>query len=472
MKILDILNRPWAILDTKLQSMQDVYERHAAGEKFDVEGLKAALGERTDNSGGDSGYTVDNGVAIVPIEGVLSKRMNLMSYFSGGTSTQELQQTLDAVAKDPAVHSAILSIDSPGGEVDGTQLAANAIAQLNKTKQVIAFVDGQADSGAYWLASQASKIFMADDTTEVGSIGVVVTHVDRSKANEMAGRKVTEVTAGKYKRVASTHNPLTPDGHQALQNQVDPIYTVFIDDVAEGRGVSVDTVLADMAEGRIFIGQQAIDAGLVDGVSSIAAIVAQLNEDFQQQQQNPGATRPANRIPGANSMFKTFATEAEYTAALSAEFERGKASVSTLSDADLTRIKGEAATAAATAERERIQAVEAQALPGHSALIASLKFDGKATGHDAAVAVLAAERKLRGTTAQSLEEDAPKPVGASVPDPKKEAEEKAAREAAAAGAVEEDPAKAAVKLSAYVAEQAKAGRKISLAQASAEINKK
>jgi signal peptide peptidase SppA len=452
--------------------MQDVYERHAAGEKFDVEGLKAALGERTDNPGGDSGYTVDNGVAIVPIEGVLSKRMNLMSYFSGGTSTQELQQTLDAVAKDPAVHSVILSIDSPGGEVDGTQLAANAISELNKTKQVIAFVDGQADSGAYWLASQASKIFMADDTTEVGSIGVVISHVDRSKANEMAGRKVTEVTAGKYKRVASTHNPLTPDGHQALQNQVDPVYTVFVDDIAEGRGVSVDTVLSDMADGRIFIGQQAIDAGLVDGVSSIPAIVAQLNADFLQQQQNPGS-RPANSNHGAKNMFKTFATEAEYTAALAEAEARGKESATANNAASLeafeTRARGEGIAAGATAERERIQAVEAQALPGHSALIASLKFDGKTTGHDAAVAVLAAERKLRGTTAANLEEDAPTAVGASVPDANKEAEEKKKRDAATAGAVEVDPKQMAAQITSLIATEGAKGRKLTVSQAAAEV---
>jgi hypothetical protein len=168
-------------------------------------------------------------------------------------------------------------------------------------------------------------------------------------------------------------------------------------------------------------------------------------------------------------MFKTFATEAEYTAALTAEFERGAASVSTTSPAEIEKIKAESFAAGATAERERIQSVEAQALPGHAKLINELKFDGKTTGHEAAVAVLNAERTLRGTKGKDLEYDAAVAVDASAPDAAREAAEKKKQEAAAA---EVDPLAEAAKLQSYVAEQAKAGRKVSLAQASAEINKK
>jgi signal peptide peptidase SppA len=469
-KILDIMNRPLAILDTKLQSIHEIHERYAAGEKFDAAGFKIALGGQKAEA--DPGYTIDNGVAIIPIEGVIAKRMNLFTYFSGGISTQILQQTIDAVAKDETVHSVIISIDSPGGEVDGTQLAADAIAELGKTKPVVAYLDGLAASAAYWLASQAGEIFMADMTTVVGSIGVVAMHVDQSRANDQAGKKVTEITAGKYKRIASSHSPLSHEGQATIQDQVDQIYSVFLNAVATGRGVGVDAVHADMADGKIFIGQQAIDAGLVDGISSLDAIITQLNTDFQQQQQDPGATRPAHRFPGAKSMFKTFATEAEYTAAMSAEFERGKASAPTTSAAELDRIKAEAQTAGATAERARIQAVEDAALSGHSALINTLKFDGKTTGAEAALAVVAAERRVRGDKGAALEADAGNGVGASVVDPGADAATIAAAAAEAAGAANEDPNAMSVKLKAHVAAAAKDGRKISLSQASAELNKK
>src|SRR5260370_20688553 len=132
------MNRPWAILESKFDTIQAVYERHAAGEKFEVEGLKAAAGDK--NGGSDPGYTVQNGVAIIPIEGVLSKKMNFFSYFSGGVSTQILQQTIAGATADTAVHSIVLAIDSPGGEVDGTQLAANAVSDAAKTKAGVAFI--------------------------------------------------------------------------------------------------------------------------------------------------------------------------------------------------------------------------------------------------------------------------------------------------------------------------------------------
>jgi signal peptide peptidase SppA len=470
MRILDILNRPWAILQTKLETIQEIYARHAAGEKIDVEGLKLAAAGADDDEAGS--YTVQNGVAVVPIDGVISKRMNLFTYFSGGTSTQVLQQMVADAMKDPAVHSIVLAVDSPGGEVDGTQVAANAIREAAKTKPVVALIDGLGASAAYWLASQASQVFITDDTTEVGSIGVVATHTDRSKANEMSGRKVTEVTAGKYKRIASSHAPLSVEGQQTIQDQVDHIYSIFVDAVASGRGVSVDTVLADMADGRIFIGQQAIDAGLVDGISSLDAIITQLNLDFVNQQQNPGAKRPANRIPGANMSFKVFATEAEYKAALDAEFERGKAAYSP-STADLQKIKNDATVAGATAERERIKSVESTPLASsHKDLISTLKFDGKSTSSDAAVAILAAEEKVRGNKVKELAEDAGSGVAASAADAAKEAEEKKNREAAAAGTKDEDPMVMSAKITNHIAEAAKAGRKVTYAQAAAEINRK
>lgn len=465
MKILDLMNRPWAILDSKLESMRDVYDRHSAGEKFDVEGLKAAIASNGGNNS-NSGYTVQDGVAVIPIEGVISKRMNLFSFISGGVSTQALLQSLSDAQADGSVHSIVLPIDSPGGEVDGTQVAANAIAA--STKPVVAFIDGLGASAAYWLASQADQIFIADDTTWVGSIGVVTAHTDRSKADEKSGVKVTEITAGKYKRIASSRAPLNADGQQTLQDQVDHVYSVFVDDVATGLGVPVETVLSDMADGRIFIGQQAIDAGLVDGISSLDAIIAQLNTNFQQQQQNPGATRPATRIPGAKNMFRTFATEADFNAAMSAEFERGKASATTPA-AELARVQAEAIATGATAERERIQAVEAQALPGHAALISTLKFDGKTTGPEAAVAVLGAERKIRGDKGIALAEDAPKPVEASTPDAKSEAAAAAAVAAASGAQAEVDPKALAAKITAHVATAAKEGRKLSVSQAAAEL---
>src|SRR3990167_8876447 len=116
MKILDILAAPWAIDPTKLIELQSIYATHMRGDKIDIAAVEARLGRPLANE--PKAYDIVDGVAVLPIEGVIAKRMNLFSQISGGTSTQLAANSLRAVLADPAVHSIILSIDSPGGTVD------------------------------------------------------------------------------------------------------------------------------------------------------------------------------------------------------------------------------------------------------------------------------------------------------------------------------------------------------------------
>ena len=96
---------------------------------------------------------------------------------------------------DPAVKAIVLSIDSPGGTVDGTDNLANAIFAARGKKPIVALGDGTLASAAYWIASGADQIFASDNSAKIGSIGVVATHEDYSRAEENAGVKVTEITA-------------------------------------------------------------------------------------------------------------------------------------------------------------------------------------------------------------------------------------------------------------------------------------
>ncbi len=116
MTVPDILNQPWAITRDKYDQICAVYERHLAGEKLDTAGIQAAIGGNA-QGGSQPGYTVESGVAVIPVEGVLAKRMNLFTAISGGMSTQMLVETVNEAPADASVHSLLLSIDSPGGEV-------------------------------------------------------------------------------------------------------------------------------------------------------------------------------------------------------------------------------------------------------------------------------------------------------------------------------------------------------------------
>jgi signal peptide peptidase SppA len=273
-KILDVLNEPWVLPQPKLQEITQIYATHLRGEKIDIERIEAQLGEPLQNE--PKAYEVRHGVAILVVDGILSKRMNLFSRISGGTSTELLGRDLRAALEDTRVGAILLNIDSPGGQVDGVQGVADQVFAARGRKPIVALGDGLMTSGAYWIGSAAQGVYIGDDTTITGSIGVATQHVDYSGMEQKAGIKTTDIYAGRYKRIASSNAPLSEEGKAYLQAIVDQIYTVFVDAVARNRGTDAETVLKDMADGRLFVGRAAVDAGLVDGVSTLDDLIADL----------------------------------------------------------------------------------------------------------------------------------------------------------------------------------------------------
>ncbi|WP_306600752.1 S49 family peptidase [Geothrix sp. 21YS21S-2] len=391
MRLADLVYAPWAITPQMHAEVMGIYERHCRGEKIDIRGLEASLGRPLANE--PSPYCIEQGVAILPIEGVIAKRMTLLSQISGGASSSYVGQQFSLALQDPNVKAIILAIDSPGGAVDGTQELASLIAGARGTKPVVAFTDGMMASAAYWIGSAADQLFISGDTTLVGSIGVITSHTDQSGAQAMKGMKTTPVTAGKYKAIAHEYAPLSEDGLAMLQGRVDALYTAFVNDVARNRCCDPETVLSDMADGRVFVGKQAIEAGLVDGVSTLDELIAQLSQGSMPDPcKSAGAALQPQPQPQETNVSLTkeqiLAEHPEAAAALKAE---GRAD-------------------GATAELARIKAVLAAGLPGHEALINTLAFDGKTTGPEAAMAVLQAERGKREVMARTIEADAPAPL--------------------------------------------------------------
>jgi signal peptide peptidase SppA len=419
MKLLDVLTAPWAIEPAKLLEIQTIYATHLRGEKIDIAAVEARLGRSLDNT--PAAYTVVDGVAVLQVNGVMAKRANMFMDISGGTSMQLAARALQQAADDTQVHSIIQVFDTPGGTVDGTQSFANTIARVNAIKPVITLADGTMASAGVWAGSAGRQIYLADATTAVGSIGVVSQHVDLSGRDAQAGIKRTEVFAGKYKRIASDTGPLSAEGLQSMQDQVDYIYSLFVQAVATHRGTTIDQVLANMADGRMFTGQQVIAAGLADGIATLDELIVQLNQD---RSRSPATGRISGNTTGRAPIAATPPkpppprTVTMTPEQLAIDHPEAVASIR---------------TDAASAERARIQAVEAQAIPGHDALIASLKFDGKSTAGDAAMAVLAAEKTARTSYAKALVADAPAPL-ALVPAPAVEAVKTADQKAAHAQA--------------------------------------
>ncbi len=397
MRLVDIITAPWALQPEKLLEIRAIYETHLRGEKIDIKAVEARLGQPLVNE--PKPYQVYGDVAVVPVIGVLAKRANMFMQISGGVSTQIVGGWLAAAAADPAVAAIVLEIDSPGGQVDGVMALAQQVTQVRAAgKPVVAWISGAGMSGAYWIASAAERVVIADHTTLVGSIGVVATHIDVSAREAQMGVKTTEITAGKYKRIASQYAPLSEEGRQTMQDQVNAIYKVFVDNVAANRGVTVEEVLNDMADGRVFIGQQAVDAGLVDGVSTLTELIQNL-------QPRAGVARPRTTTP------KSQGVKAMDIATLKAEHP------------DLfAAVQKEGHTAGLQAgieqgvsqERTRIAAIDDAAVPGHEKLTAQAKAEGWDAGKYAQQ-VLAAEKTTRQQAAADLKADAPPPLKPAAP---------------------------------------------------------
>lgn len=396
MKILDVLNSPWAIQPEKLSEIVEIYSRHLRGDKIDLAGIEAAIGKPLANT--QKTYQIaSGGVALLPVEGVLAKRMNLFMNVSGGTSLQMLAGDVRKALNDPAVKSLVLVVDSPGGTVDGTTEAARAVLDARGGgKPVVAWVDGTMASGAYWIGSAADAIYAGADTDAVGSIGVATQHVDYSKYEQSMGVTTTDIYAGKYKRIASEHAPLSEEGRAYLQERVDYFYSLFVDAVAQNRGASVEQVLSDMADGRIFIGQQAVSAGLVDGVSTLDALVADLAAGTYRRKRMAGAgvVSVAKDANGAG-------------AALNPEpLPKGNEMDMETLVRDHPQLAETLRAEGAEAERARIKGIEAAALPGHEVLVDTLKNDGKTQPGDAALMILAAEKEKGPRKLAALKDDA------------------------------------------------------------------
>ena len=405
MTVLDVLNAPWAILPNRLEEIQGIYAARSRGEELDIAAVEARIG-RPLGTEQQQGYEVRNGAALIPLHGVLAQRMNLMTNMSGGTSTELFARDVQIAAADPTVKAIILLADTPGGTVAGTQTAAAAVRAVRGMKPIATMVQGLMASAGVWIGSATDLTVLDSGTAQVGSIGVVATHVDVSQREQAMGVKTTEIVAGRFKRAASQYGPLTETGQKVIQDQVDYLYSLFVTDVAANRGVSVERVLDDMADGRMFIGQQAIDAGLADQISSLDMLIAQLTA-------TPGASSGRRSAPVLRSPAQSAMDENQLTAQTTAEWLAANPEV-------VASLKAEGAES----ERQRIAAVRARSLPGHEALIDRLAADGKTTGPEAADAVLAAEKSnLASRAAVRMVDAAPAVAYAAAPDALSEAKE-------------------------------------------------
>jgi len=247
---------------------------------------------------------LNDGVAVIPIKGVLTKRKR-SGYFGGtyGGQTGEVMRRVREAAANRDVRSIVFDVDSPGGSVDGIAEAAAAIREARKSKKIYAVADSLAASAAYWLAAQAHEFIVAP-SGEVGSIGVFVVHDDVSGMLKKQGIKPTYIHAGRNKVETNADEPLSAEATAHLQEVVDDYYDAFVSDVALGRGIDEAVVRsATFGEGRAYTAKRALERGMVDRIATLEEVLRLAAEEPAREHTSARAHRSATARPSGRFAF-------------------------------------------------------------------------------------------------------------------------------------------------------------------------
>ena len=281
-------SRPWLLEPSAFREMLAT----SASQAID---FKTAAESWSESETSASTCETRNGVRLIRVDGVLMRKASFWSWLFDETAYEQLEKDIQSAVGDGGVDAIILLIDSPGGEVTGVAEFAKKLRALAEKKPIIAYGTGSICSAAYWIAAACNEIIISPTST-VGSIGCVMEWSDAKVARERAGITDYEIVSSQSpdKRLDAA----TDEGRAALQKHVDSLAQIFIDAVADFRAVTAATVAQDFGKGGVFVGQEAVGAGLADHVGSLDEVISAYGTE------TPGALPEAN---GDDDMLRKFA---------------------------------------------------------------------------------------------------------------------------------------------------------------------
>jgi protease-4 len=217
-----------------------------------VVGLAAVVDRLTSGEGMNVG--LGPAVAVVDLSGEIR-------------DAEPLDESLASLRKDTSVVAVVLRIDSPGGGVAPSQELSEEIQRLREVKPVVASLGNIAASGGYYVAA-ATNLIVAAPGTLTGSIGVIMEFRQLQGLADKVGVTESIVKSGPYKDIGNPLRPITEAERGLLQGMVDDVYGQFVNAVATGRKLDPARV-RELADGRLFSGQQAKAVGLVDELGGL-----------------------------------------------------------------------------------------------------------------------------------------------------------------------------------------------------------
>lgn len=214
-------------------------------------------------------------IVHIPLVGVIINRASALErILFGAVSPQQFAAVVREQANDASVSHIVIEIDSPGGTVAGTEAAADAVAYARRKKPVIAVATSMAASAAYWIASQASRIVVGNNS-EVGSIGVLAVHLDYSQMLEQNGIRATVLRSAPKKALGQPYEALDEEARADWSNMLQQYHERFAEAVRRGRKRS-ESWIEKVATGATWIGNDAVERGLADEVGSLESVIADI----------------------------------------------------------------------------------------------------------------------------------------------------------------------------------------------------
>lgn len=203
---------------------------------------------------GKSEMTLSPGIGLVEVKGLIIEPL-------------EIVKQLHDFGKDDKVKAVVVRIDSPGGVVGPSQEIWSALKRLKEKKPVVVSMGSVAASGGYYIAVPATLIY-ANPGTITGSIGVLMKFSNLEGLMEKVGMKAFTLKTGKFKDVGSPARAMSEAEKAMLQSVIESTHGQFVRAVAEGRKLPEATV-REIADGRIFSGEQALAIKLIDRLGTL-----------------------------------------------------------------------------------------------------------------------------------------------------------------------------------------------------------
>ncbi len=303
----------------------------------------------------DKPFAYADGLAFIPIAGVLINRFN--SSWGFVTGYNFIRNQLNAALEDDDVKGIVFDVNSGGGQVAGCFELATDIYNSRAIKPSVAIVDAFAYSAAYALASAATRILVTPSGS-VGSIGALITHIDYSEQLKNEGVKVTFIHSGDHKTDGNPYEALSPSVKAGMQKLADIARKEFVDLVVKNRSLDTQVVFDTQAE--CYLASEALSLGLIDGITTpIEAVVSFLSE----------LSSSVTSIKEIDMTYQSAQPSAEVKPATASEATPVEASASTVQQdrqAERTRIQSILTCA---------EAADKSVLANHLALATELSVD-------------------------------------------------------------------------------------------------